>query len=293
MRRPDPARPGCTPLHEQVLEFRFLLTFRIRVYCRYRLVLNDIDDFENRAVRRPFRQPVRQVRNRIAGNHPRLQDAVVETPVCGAILKFRQGAGKLFEGPSARQVAGVHLHALTDRHQHRLLGLLALAEVQWDQRAGVPSLRLSSGQELRVMKVSESAVQRPLEPFDVRGVVLPHGYPPFRSAGPGVMHEQVGSVEDDPPFARALMRFIEQTLVDGPDAVGVDALEQGRIAGRVVGDGAGCDERNACHGDRHLGDLWILPSGYSTTPGRVISRSRLGLAAPASSSITRSRTDES
>ena len=105
------------------------------------------------------------------------------------------------------------------------------------------------------MDVPERAVQRALQPLDVGGVVLADGDAPLRPAGPRALHVEVGGVEHDAASARRRVRLVEEAPVEGPDAVGVVALEARGVAGGVVGDGPGRDERHARDADGNVGDV--------------------------------------
>ena len=105
------------------------------------------------------------------------------------------------------------------------------------------------------MDVAEGAVQRALQALDVGGVVVADGDAPLRPAGPRALHVEVGGVEDDAARARLSVRLVEEAPVEGPDAVGVVALEARGVAGGVVGDGPGRDERHARHADGDVGDV--------------------------------------
>ena len=156
--------------------------------------------------------------------------------------------------PPGRSCVSV-AHVVADRHQHGLLRLLPLPEVERDQRPDVAAPRRAAREELRVVDVPEGAVQGALQPLHVGGEVLAHGDPPLGAGRPGAVEVQVGGVEDDAAGAGCPVRLVEEALVELLDAVGVVALEAGGIVGGVVGDGARGDERHARHRDRLLGDL--------------------------------------
>ena len=62
-----------------------------------------------------------------------IEREIHQAAVRGAALELRQRAGELGEGPPARQVVRVHLDAVPDCHQYRLLRLPALAKIEWDE----------------------------------------------------------------------------------------------------------------------------------------------------------------
>ena len=172
-------------------------------------------------------------------------------------------SGEALQRPPRGQLPFTDPDIVADRDHDRVLALAALAVVERDERPRIPAAR-ASRQLLRVVDVSEGAVERAVQTLGVRGVVLADGEPPLGVAGPRPVDVEVRRVEDDPVRARGLARAADHTVVEGADAVGVVALEAQGVGGRVVGDRAGRDEGDARERD---GDLREVVEFQDARPG--------------------------